>query len=113
MITLTVPSFFNCRADHRDLHSFPTRRSSDLMLVEPDPDMIPLIVQAMWLVTVIASEPVNVPPLKFNVGTNDAKRPRLYSIQAFIAYTLSCLNKGPVKFTVPPSTSVAPVTSFV
>src|SRR6266571_360939 len=25
-----VPFFFYCYADHRDLHSFPTRRSSDL-----------------------------------------------------------------------------------
>src|SRR5437899_5230484 len=24
--------FFSCSADHRDLHSFPTRRSSDLLL---------------------------------------------------------------------------------
>src|SRR5437879_12052185 len=24
--------FFSCYADHRDLHSFPTRRSSDLLL---------------------------------------------------------------------------------
>src|SRR5205807_6184127 len=25
------PFFFSCPADHRDLHSFPTRRSSDLL----------------------------------------------------------------------------------
>src|SRR5438046_7543443 len=25
-------SFFYCSADHRDLHSFPTRRSSDLLV---------------------------------------------------------------------------------
>src|SRR5690606_42143813 len=27
---LLLPFFFSCYADHRDLHSFPTRRSSDL-----------------------------------------------------------------------------------
>src|SRR5436305_8914342 len=27
-----IPFFFNCSGDHRDLHSFPTRRSSDLDL---------------------------------------------------------------------------------
>src|SRR5438093_2421291 len=28
--------FFSCYADHRDLHSFPTRRSSDLARGAPD-----------------------------------------------------------------------------
>src|SRR5438874_1612060 len=27
--------FFSCCADHRDLHSFPTRRSSDLSIPQP------------------------------------------------------------------------------
>src|SRR5689334_24128049 len=29
--------FFYCYGDHRDLHSFPTRRSSDLSSTEPRP----------------------------------------------------------------------------
>src|SRR6267378_4218254 len=29
------PFFFLCYGDHRDLHSFPTRRSSDLTLLAP------------------------------------------------------------------------------
>src|SRR5690606_41967386 len=28
--------FFSCSGAHRDLHSFPTRRSSDLKLPQPD-----------------------------------------------------------------------------
>src|SRR5690554_7481981 len=27
---MNLPSFFSCYGDHQDLHSFPTRRSSDL-----------------------------------------------------------------------------------
>src|SRR5436309_9392685 len=30
--------FFYCYRDHRDLHSFPTRRSSDLRVGAPRPD---------------------------------------------------------------------------
>src|SRR5438874_9615905 len=30
MLSLFLFFFFHCSADHRDLHSFPTRRSSDL-----------------------------------------------------------------------------------
>src|SRR5438552_101450 len=32
--TSLVFFFFSCSGDHRDLHSFPTRRSSDLVLLE-------------------------------------------------------------------------------
>src|SRR5205814_10486607 len=32
--------FFYGSADHRDLHSFPTRRSSDLTLVQRDPEQL-------------------------------------------------------------------------
>src|SRR5947207_14482283 len=31
--------FFDCYGDHRDLHSFPTRRSSDLFLAEKDKEI--------------------------------------------------------------------------
>src|SRR5690348_17408639 len=30
VVTSTILFFFKCLCDHRDLHSFPTRRSSDL-----------------------------------------------------------------------------------
>src|SRR5437870_4928012 len=30
MLLFFIPFFFSCYRDHRDLHSFPTRRSSDL-----------------------------------------------------------------------------------
>src|SRR5437868_12956129 len=33
LLTLTT-FFFYCYVDHRDLHSFPTRRSSDLVLTD-------------------------------------------------------------------------------
>src|SRR5205807_8807898 len=34
--TLSFFFFFSSSADHRDLHSFPTRRSSDLLELDPE-----------------------------------------------------------------------------
>src|SRR5205807_10671708 len=43
--------FFESRGDHRDLHSFPTRRSSDLVLFRPLPfkDADRLVLVGDWL----------------------------------------------------------------
>src|SRR5437867_9409776 len=43
--------FFYCSADHRDLHSFPTRRSSDLVLMLSTM-MIPFPVMMVSLFTI-------------------------------------------------------------
>src|SRR5438067_10811621 len=38
-----MPFIFYCCADHRDLHSFPTRRSSDLRAVAPVDASTPVV----------------------------------------------------------------------
>ena len=35
--------FFYCSGAHRDLHSFPTRRSSDLIGINPATDSVPAV----------------------------------------------------------------------
>src|SRR5438876_12208075 len=40
-LTTFSPFFFQCSSDLRDLHSFPTRRSSDLFRTDPDPASTP------------------------------------------------------------------------
>src|SRR5690606_42006245 len=41
-----ILSVFYCYGDHRDLHSFPTRRSSDLAEVIREAKLVTLVVQA-------------------------------------------------------------------
>src|SRR5204862_7022215 len=45
LISLLVFFFFYCSGDHRDLHSFPTRRSSDLAIWRVDDAQIDWFVQ--------------------------------------------------------------------
>src|SRR5438132_9194649 len=70
--------FFYCYGDHRDLHSFPTRRSSDL---EPRPQH---------------AAPQQLPTLLHvsvsRVG-RDRKSTRLNSSHTVISYAVFCLKK--------------------
>src|SRR5690606_41997073 len=88
-------SFYSYR-DHRALHSFPTRRSSDLMLtiaglfsfhtakVQNFPDVdLPMI-------TVVASLPGTAPA---QMETEDRKSTRLNSSHVKISYAVFCLKK--------------------
>src|SRR5947208_14817219 len=76
----SLPYVFLCQGygDPRDLHSFPTRRSSDL-LVEPT-------VSSAWTRDTIVSEA--------STGrTSDRKSTRLNSSHQIISYAVFCLKK--------------------
>src|SRR5450830_1629001 len=72
--------FFVCYGDHRDLHSFPTRRSSDLRH-DPGSDIVdqrdPGLRQNGWA----------------KVGVADRKSTRLNSSHVSISYAVFCLKK--------------------
>src|SRR5688572_33341325 len=72
--------FFYCYGDHRDLHSFPTRRSSDL-----DPDVVPVPVRGH----------VAGPRVRELVHDQlvDRKSTRLNSSHSQISYAVFCLKK--------------------
>src|SRR5207248_9164006 len=76
--------FFQCSADHRDLHSFPTRRSSDLMVVD---DQDP---HAHFSGTSTASV---VPLPGLDSTWRDRKSTRLISSHRTISYAVFCLKK--------------------
>src|SRR5262245_64580671 len=73
--------FFYCSADHRDLHSFPTRRSSDL-------DRLRLRALDGAHRDVLLEH--QVPPLEKDV---DRKSTRLNSSHLGISYAVFCLKK--------------------
>src|SRR5205814_8221881 len=77
--SFTLCFFFLCHADHRDLHSFPTRRSSDLQLTKLGYDATPfnqilkqnakremrLRLGKVTVADVLAAQPVTTNLLKF------------------------------------------------
>src|SRR5437762_5771461 len=88
--------FFQCSRHHRDLHSFPTRRSSDLgpFLAKNFCTSI-----SSWVVTLEALEPFRKPlppqdpePLPYLRG-KDRKSTRLNSSHRCISYAVFCLKK--------------------
>src|SRR5437588_11282182 len=77
--------FFYRSGDHRDLHSFPTRRSSDLLPLEVDSLML-------------LSENTNFdfgskPKSKLVFSDRDRKSTRLNSSHTVISYAVFCLKK--------------------
>src|SRR5205085_11574566 len=96
--------FISASADPRDLHSFPTRRSSDLLIVSapsrpskfstPDALLLPLIVSAKFeprteTTPLNVSVPVDVPV----AVPEDRKSTRLNSSHSQISYAVFCLKK--------------------
>src|SRR5436309_4548308 len=78
---LLLSFFFYCYGDHRDLHSFPTRRSSDLMyqgeIFNPSTTRL-----------------VNGVPVRDGYGFDpDRKSTRLNSSHVKISYAVFCLKK--------------------
>src|SRR5690606_40146113 len=105
----TVPSRFQPPADHRDLHSFPTRRSSDLEELPvffPRPHAIGLNTTADVGYTAslavnqlaavdYANEQVNLVPVPGRSAAlmQDRKSTRLNSSHVKISYAVFCLKK--------------------
>src|SRR5690606_41263060 len=98
--------FLTCTADHRDLHSFPTRRSSDLRLNKKGSKNINLGIQVSILK--YAPNPPATPPIILLSGSRynrlrtlvcsgfegrDRKSTRLNSSHVKISYAVFCLKK--------------------
>src|SRR5438309_12078757 len=80
--------FFIYYRDHRDLHSFPTRRSSDLISMLPPPPPIP---------DMKGSTTPRVAPTAtaawWSPSCRDRKSTRLNSSHSSISYAVFCLKK--------------------
>src|SRR5690606_39977685 len=95
---------FDCYGDHRDLHSFPTRRSSDLNLYAASVSATsvtlwwgtgPLTEQTHWRVY-RDGELVAVEDFGYHLSTEltpDRKSTRLNSSHVKISYAVFCLKK--------------------
>src|SRR5437588_8855524 len=96
--------FFSCYGDHRDLHSFPTRRSSDLA-IEQEAEKCP---EAQRLMTHPGVGPLTALAFvliigkaeRFQCGKQiasylglDRKSTRLNSSHTVISYAVFCLKK--------------------
>src|SRR5207247_9784007 len=94
---LTLPSFsFSFYADHRDLHSFPTRRSSDLVTVSG----ISVAVALSWAVRGTPLWFLFERPATARLEAKptyalqpDRKSTRLNSSHEWISYAVFCLKK--------------------
>src|SRR5690606_41719879 len=93
--------FFDCYRVHRDLHSFPTRRSSDLLLWAPQGrcgvdarkhgKTLPLIGRAVMLGNGPGSSELLI--RSPSQGEKDRKSTRLNSSHVKISYAVFCLKK--------------------
>src|SRR5438132_7484527 len=83
--------FFYCYSDHRDLHSFPTRRSSDLIGGMAPPydtlDLPRLRLRASAAAGLSLHDPIGFGALA------DRKSTRLNSSHTVISYAVFCLKK--------------------
>src|SRR5207253_10500908 len=82
--------FFSSSRAHRDLHSFPTRRSSDLNLLTIDAQGAELLVLHGAISTLRALDAI---------VTEDRKSTRLNSSHVAISYAVFCLTKKILKIT--------------
>src|SRR5690348_17772489 len=89
MKTIALFVFFKVDAIHRDLHSFPTRRSSDLTRDEPhaDPE------KYRRLHVIIGDANLAEVSTYLKVETSDRKSTRLNSSHPSISYAVFCLKK--------------------
>src|SRR5690349_23870247 len=84
---LAHPFFFYCDGDHRDIHSFPTRRSSDLAAA---------LCQGGEFIFVLLGFAVGarvLPDGKPQQHEEDRKSTRLNSSHVEISYAVFCLKK--------------------
>src|SRR5437879_10626076 len=103
----TINSFFSQSGDHRDLHSFPTRRSSDLLMGEQDHDQEEEHAQESEeaehrkpdLVALIGDPDVDRHLVRTGrEGVSDRKSTRLNSSHRCISYAVFCLKKKKDKY---------------
>src|SRR5438034_4406579 len=84
--------FFSGPAYHRYLHSFPTRRSSDLRTGSMSPEYPHVLTRTLLRTSVIAAHPASVEGLP-NGTPVDRKSTRLNSSHTVISYAVFCLKK--------------------
>src|SRR5438309_8386626 len=91
-LSMRLYFFFRCCGGHRDLHSFPTRRSSDLVTDTDQEDGVRAIE-----VTVSGEErigcPIFAPCPRRVANAGDRKSTRLNSSHSSISYAVFCLKK--------------------
>src|SRR5207302_10485456 len=89
--------FFYCYGHHRDLHSFPTRRSSDLLGVERS-HVAGYSMGGRLALHLTTRRPDRVLSL-LTIGAQDRKSTRLNSSHVKISYAVFCLKKKKKKTT--------------
>src|SRR5690242_21120096 len=91
----SISFFFYCSGHRRDLHSFPTRRSSDLLeIVSPETSHLLAVVQSAR------------DAFSDNRVSLDRKSTRLNSSHMSISYAVFCLKKKKKKQTITPLPTV-------
>src|SRR5437879_9979037 len=83
--------FFYCYRDHRDLHSFPTRRSSDLPTWPSATTTAPVSVAAS--ITAVGLKRRAYDSASHRMSRPDRKSTRLNSSHRCISYAVFCLKK--------------------
>src|SRR5438105_12576961 len=89
-------SFFSlpCCGDHRYLHSFPTRRSSDLSQFEPTLDRrVQILDAALVCFGQRGFHQTSMHDISAEAGIRDRKSTRLNSSHEWISYAVFCLKK--------------------
>src|SRR5438552_7522314 len=81
--------FFSCSGDHRDLHSFPTRRSSDLPVRGSG--------KSTWRYRASSASRKGEPSKCAPKRLTDRKSTRLNSSHQIISYAVFCLKKKKTK----------------
>src|SRR5207302_9833827 len=85
--------FFSCSGHPRDLHSFPTRRSSDLSYFYRSPEQSAAHARALGNPNAVASFSAHSLGLAIDLQMRDRKSTRLNSSHVKISYAVFCLKK--------------------
>src|SRR5205807_9590611 len=85
--------FFYLSGDHRDLHSFPTRRSSDLQVCNQLQKCLVSLAEIAWTGGVDQHCSYGFFICKTDHGNADRKSTRLNSSHLVISYAVFCLKK--------------------
>src|SRR5699024_12732918 len=86
-------SFFSCDCLPRDLHSFPTRRSSDLPFEQSDWDDSLWIIHSAVIDLLVQFQNRNLCNRNIGLHKLDRKSTRLNSSHVSISYAVFCLKK--------------------